>query len=94
MINLDTRLLDKLNGEELAVFCHIVNTVNNENESFITRNKLIKKTSFSREKVAKTLKSLSNKNIIRYYQKKNKKGRFSKTCIVITTNLFTNYKTI
>lgn len=86
MINLDTRLLKKLNGDELSVFCHILKRINKKNESFPSRSLIMKETGYGREKVAKALKGLKEKKVIEYFQKKTD-GKFSKTHYKITTKL-------
>lgn len=76
MINLDSRLLDKLNGDELAVFCHILKRIGKNNESFPSKNLLRQETGFGRERITSAIKGLKDKKIISTEQKK-KDGKFS-----------------
>lgn len=91
MINIDTRLLDLLNGSELAVFMHILKRINKTNESFPSRRLLQEETGFGRDKLAQSIKGLLNKNILKTYQAKDEIGKFAKTIYVIKTDLASIY---
>lgn len=84
MINLHSNILEKLNGNELAVFCHILKRVGKTNKSFPKKFLLQQETGFSRERVEKAIKGLKAKNIISIKQKKEK-GKFSHTIYEIIT---------
>lgn len=85
MINLDTRIIDELDGNELAVFCHLIKRIGKNNECFPSRELLMKETGFGREKVAKTITSLKNKDVILTFQNKSTDGKFAKTHYRIKT---------
>ncbi len=86
MVNLDTRLINSLTGDELAVFCHILKRIGKENDSWPSRALLEKETGYGRKKIAKTIKGLTDKSIISHQQKKED-GFFSKTVYTVLTNL-------
>ncbi len=87
MINLDNRLLDKLTGSELAIFCHILKRISKEKTCFPSRQLLQKETGFGREKVASAIKGLIEKKMLSVDQEKNKKGKFGKTVYKVMTKL-------
>jgi len=91
MINLDTRLLDLLNGAELAVFIHILKRIDKTNKSFPSRSTLQKETSFGREKLAASIKGLLEKKVLKSYQTKNELGKFNKTVYIVTTSFASIY---
>ena len=86
MINIDTRLIDQLNGDELAVFIHILKRIGKQNKSFPSRYTLQKETSFGRRRVADAIAGLNEKGIIETKQE-NKNGNFGKTIYKISTDL-------
>lgn len=86
MINIDNRLVNGLNGYELAVFAHILKRIDKTNKCFPSRQLLQKETGFGREKIAEIINSLIKKNIIETHQEKTE-GKFGKTVYIIKTDL-------
>lgn len=79
MIKIKNEILNKLNGEELAVFCHILKRVDFENKTFLKRSDLVNDTGYSKSKVNKSIKGLVGKQVISFKQIKNNSGKFSST---------------
>jgi len=86
MINLDSRLLDLLSGEELGLFVHILKRVGKDNKAWPGKDLLQKETRYGREKLSKTIKALIDKNIISRTQE-NKGKSFGKIVYTIETEL-------
>jgi len=87
MINIHSGLLKELNGhgEALVVFCYILNRIDRKKTCFPSRALLQKETGFGRERIAKAIKILVEKNIISCRQEK-KNGYFDKTIYTIETD--------
>ena len=86
MLNIDTRLLNLLNGDEIAVFLHILKRVGKNNKSFPSRYTLQKETAYGRRRISDAIKGLTDKKIIEIKQQ-NQKGNFGKTIYKIKTDL-------
>jgi hypothetical protein len=85
MINIDDRLLDKLSGDELAVFVHILKRINSNMTAFPSRHLLAKETGYGKTRIANAIKGLLKKNIISKEQIKEN-GKFSKNIYTIETS--------
>lgn len=86
MINLDTRLLDALTGEEIGLFVHILKRINLKKKSWPGRNLLMKETGYGKDKLSKCLQGLFDKNIISSEQIRID-GKFSHVEYTIETEL-------
>jgi len=93
MINIHSDLLDKLKGDELAVFCQIIRHINKDNKCFPSKHTLQNLTGYGREKLAKTISNLQSLGIIKTHQSKSD-GKFSKTIYTILTDKAGVYITV
>ena len=84
MLIIYSRLLDKLTGEAIDLFCHILKRCDNLNPSFTPQYLLQKETSYSRDKTAKTIKSLIFKQVLKIEQSKSQ-GKFSTNISTLLT---------
>jgi len=64
MINIDTRILRKLNPDQLYLLCHIVNFMNENRMCFPSNKKLIEQSGFSESKILRVKNDLVTRNII------------------------------
>ena len=64
MINIDTRLLNQINPDELYLVCHIVNYMNQNKMCFPSNAKLSKDSTFSQSKILRVKNSLVDKKIM------------------------------
>ena len=86
MINLDNRLLELLNGNELAVFIHIIKRVDVKKVAYPSIELLRKETGFGQARIYQAINSLIKKKILKRKQV-NSKGKFTKTTYKILTDL-------
>ena len=64
MINIDTRILLKVNPDQLYLLCHIVNFMNENKMCFPSNKKLIEQSGFSESKILRVKNDLVTRNII------------------------------
>lgn len=64
MINIDTRILLKVNPDQLYLLCHIVNFMNENKMCFPSNKKLIEHSGFSESKILRVKNDLVTRNII------------------------------
>lgn len=86
MINLDRRILDKVNENELYLLCHIAKYINKRNWCFPARETLRKSTGYGRDKLDRVLKSLCEKGILKKAQRRLKNHKFSTNKYTVTTS--------
>ena len=69
MINIDTRILRKLNPDQLFLLCHIVNFMNENRMCFPSNKKLIEQSGFSDSKILRVKNELVSRKIISVKQR-------------------------
>jgi hypothetical protein len=64
MINIDTRILQKITPDQLYLLCHIVNFMNENKMCFPSNKKLIEQSGFSESKILRVKNELVTRKII------------------------------
>ncbi|HEY0741812.1 MAG TPA: hypothetical protein VGD40_10125 [Chryseosolibacter sp.] len=86
MINIDTRLLEKLDANELYLLCRITNRIGANKESWPSNDLLLKECGWHIEKLLKVKNGLESKGILKVTRKPGRANRYS-----LATNLIGNY---
>jgi hypothetical protein len=86
MINLDSRLLNDLDANELYLLCRITNRIGSNKESWPSNSTLCGECGWHIEKLLGVKKSLETKGIIKVVRKIGRSNRYS-----LNTNLIGNY---
>jgi uncharacterized phage protein (TIGR02220 family) len=84
MINIDTRLLSKVDESELWLLTHIAKRINSQRECWPSNTTLCKETGFGIDKLQRVKKSLVEKGLMKVYPRKNKTGQTSNNYQVLT----------
>ena len=87
MINIDTRLLEKVNSDQLFLLCHIVNFMNENRMCFPSNKKLIEQSGFSESKILRVKNELIAKKIISVKQRFRADGSQTSNLYRIETDL-------
>lgn len=87
MINIDDRLLTKVNQDELWLLCHIAKRINKTNTCWPSNRMLCRETGWAIEKLQKIKKSLSDKNLMKVLQRRHPEGGQGANMYQIKTDL-------
>lgn len=90
MLNIDSRLLTKVNADELYLLAMITDRVNAEGKAWPGNNLLLQNTNWGIEKLQKVKKSLYEKGIIKVNIRKSGKRQTSNS-YQLQTNLISKY---
>lgn len=84
MINIDTRLLAKVDQDDLWLLTHIAKRINEQRECWPSNVTLCKETGWGIEKLQRVKKSLVDKKLMKVFPRKNQAGQTSNQYLVIT----------
>lgn len=87
MLNIDTRLLEKISCDAYWVLSHLAKYLGKESSCFPSKETLKKDTSFGRYKLDNAIKELVLKGLIKKEQKALKDGKFTSNFYTVTTDL-------
>lgn len=85
MINIDTRLLETLESDELYTICHLAKYLGRDLSCFPSKGTLQSDTGFGRKRLDKSISGLVDKGHIEKVQRKQNKGKFQSNIYTFTT---------
>ena len=91
MLNINEKIFEVVDDKEYWVLCHICKRIGKNLNCFPTLSTLRSDTNYGKNKLAETVKSLSEKGLIKRKQRHKKSGEFSSNIYTLTNDFISVY---